>query len=156
MELHGGYYTTTFIFKECNSYFHETSDLVYDLLNFFWRSMQSRETFQNVSCSLMKRTLLVTAYLTLTIFTIAKNPHGTHQHSHQYRFSLNVWTGIVNNNLIGSYLMPSLSGPVFLSRYAKYTESVLKCMVTTLNNFYRSRWVSLSSSVFNILSTPFL
>jgi hypothetical protein len=52
----------------------------------------------------------------------ANNPHVTHRHSHQYRFSVNVWAGIVSNNLIGPYLMPSpLTGPV----YRTFLEDVL-------------------------------
>ena len=34
----------------------------------------------------------------------ANNPHGNHHYSHQYRFSVNVWAGIVNTNLIGRVL----------------------------------------------------
>ena len=35
----------------------------------------------------------------------SSNPHATRQHAFQERFSINVWTGIVNDCLIGSYLM---------------------------------------------------
>ena len=60
----------------------------------------------------MKHTLLVTAYLTFMIFTIGLPiTHETHQYCHQYRFSENVWAGVVT---IGPYLMPSpLTGPVY-------------------------------------------
>ena len=35
------------------------------------------------------------------------NPHAIRVHSYQHRFSVNVWAGILNNNIIGPYLMPS-------------------------------------------------
>ncbi|GFU53978.1 uncharacterized protein TNCV_5057011 [Trichonephila clavipes] len=35
------------------------------------------------------------------------NPHGTITHAYQERVSVNVWTGIVHNNLVGPYILPS-------------------------------------------------
>ncbi|GFW01710.1 uncharacterized protein TNCV_4086251 [Trichonephila clavipes] len=35
------------------------------------------------------------------------NPHGTIIHAYQERFSINVWAGIVPNNLVGPYILPS-------------------------------------------------
>ncbi|GFU53973.1 uncharacterized protein TNCV_3442571 [Trichonephila clavipes] len=35
------------------------------------------------------------------------NPHGTITPTNQERFSVNVWTGIVHNNLVGPYILPS-------------------------------------------------
>ncbi|GFV90698.1 uncharacterized protein TNCV_2224141 [Trichonephila clavipes] len=35
------------------------------------------------------------------------NPHGTITHAYQERFSINVWAGIVHNNLVGPYILPS-------------------------------------------------
>ncbi|GFV29802.1 uncharacterized protein TNCV_1926271 [Trichonephila clavipes] len=34
-------------------------------------------------------------------------PHGTITHAYQERFSINVWAGIVHNNLVGPYILPS-------------------------------------------------
>ncbi|PRD19029.1 UNVERIFIED_CONTAM: hypothetical protein NCL1_58654 [Trichonephila clavipes] len=34
-------------------------------------------------------------------------PHGTITHAYQERFPINVWTGIVHNNLVGPYILPS-------------------------------------------------
>ncbi|GFX20077.1 uncharacterized protein TNCV_1436371 [Trichonephila clavipes] len=35
------------------------------------------------------------------------NPHGTITHDYQERFSINVWAGIVHNNLVGPYILHS-------------------------------------------------
>ncbi|GFY25494.1 uncharacterized protein TNCV_2486141 [Trichonephila clavipes] len=35
------------------------------------------------------------------------NPHGTITHAYQETFSINVWAGIVHNNLVGPYILPS-------------------------------------------------
>ncbi|GFW95227.1 uncharacterized protein TNCV_314301 [Trichonephila clavipes] len=35
------------------------------------------------------------------------NPLGTITHAYQERFSINVWAGIVHNNLVGPYIPPS-------------------------------------------------
>jgi hypothetical protein len=45
-----------------------------------------------------------------------ENPHITHAHAHQTRFSVNVWAGIVGDNLIGPYLFPDrLDGRAYLN-----------------------------------------
>ena len=50
------------------------------------------------------------------------NPHVIHPGSHQQRFNLNVWAGIVGDHLIGPYLMPSLlTGP----NYTLFLRNVL-------------------------------
>ena len=41
------------------------------------------------------------------------NPHIIRPASHQHRFSVNVWAGIVHNNLIGPYMLPSLTGHAY-------------------------------------------
>lgn len=33
------------------------------------------------------------------------NPHVIHQHHHQYRYTVNVWAGIVHNEIIGPYIL---------------------------------------------------
>ena len=67
-----------FIFKECKSYFHETLDLVSNLLIFFCcKNKQSRETFKDILFSLMKHTL--THGDNFHNWT-ADNSHGTHKH----------------------------------------------------------------------------
>ena len=43
-----------------------------------------------------------------------ENPHVIHRRGYQHRFSVNVWAGIVGNNLIGPYLLPyRLTGRVY-------------------------------------------
>ena len=42
------------------------------------------------------------------------NPHVVHQSHHQQRFSGNVWAGIIGNNLVGAYLLPTrLTGDLY-------------------------------------------
>ena len=44
----------------------------------------------------------------------ANNPHNIHIHSYQHRFSVNVWAGIVDDHLIGPYLLlTALTGPSY-------------------------------------------
>lgn len=44
-----------------------------------------------------------------------ENPHGTIQRHHQVRFSVNVWAGIINDTLIGPYILPNrLNGQTYL------------------------------------------
>ena len=68
----------------------------------------------------------------------ADNPHGTHKHSYQYRFSVNVWAGIMNNNLNGQYLMPSpLTGPL----YRMFLEDVLPRLLEDVPlDIHRTIW----------------
>lgn len=35
------------------------------------------------------------------------NPHNALESKHQVRFSVNVWTGFIDNHLIGNYFLPS-------------------------------------------------
>ena len=43
-----------------------------------------------------------------------ENPHIVYQSHHQYRFSVNVWAGIIGNNLVGPYLIPTrLTGDMY-------------------------------------------
>jgi len=35
-----------------------------------------------------------------------ENPNDTYEHSHQDRFSVNIWMGIIGDHLIGPYMMP--------------------------------------------------
>lgn len=45
-----------------------------------------------------------------------QNPHATRVRAHQVQFSLNVWCGIVGDNLIGPYfLQPRLNGEAYLN-----------------------------------------
>jgi hypothetical protein len=42
------------------------------------------------------------------------NPHVTRECGHQVRLSINVWTGIIGNCVVGPFLLPeSLSGPAY-------------------------------------------
>lgn len=50
------------------------------------------------------------------------NPHNVSQHSHQVRFSVNVWAGIIGNHLIGPHILPdNLTGAV----YTEFLENTL-------------------------------
>lgn len=51
-----------------------------------------------------------------------ENPHEVHRFRYQHRFSVNVWCGIVNECLIGPYLMPS---PLNGQRYCTFLRDVL-------------------------------
>jgi hypothetical protein len=43
-----------------------------------------------------------------------QNPHATVARNHQERFAVNVWAGIIGDNLIGSYLLPPrLNGHIY-------------------------------------------
>lgn len=52
----------------------------------------------------------------------ANNPSVIHPNSHQHRFSVNVWAGIIGNNLIGPYLLPS---PLTGHAYTIFLREVL-------------------------------
>ena len=44
-----------------------------------------------------------------------ENPHAAHVHGFQHRFSINVWAGILDDHVIGPYMLPSrLTGPIYL------------------------------------------
>ena len=66
------------------------------------------------------------------------NPHVIYPHSHQHRFSVNVWAGIVGDNLIGPYLMPSpLTGAV----YREFLQEVLPQLLENIPlNIRRRIW----------------
>ena len=66
------------------------------------------------------------------------NPHVIYPHSHQHRFSVNVWAGIVSDNLIGPYLMPSpLNGEV----YRVFLQEVLPQLLENVPlNIRRLMW----------------
>lgn len=51
-----------------------------------------------------------------------ENPHAIHPHGYQHRFSVNIWTGIVGNTLVGPYLMPS---PLTGHSYMVFLQEVL-------------------------------
>lgn len=43
-----------------------------------------------------------------------EDPHVVHQSNYQHRYSVNVWAGIVGNNLVGPYVLPQrLTGDVY-------------------------------------------
>lgn len=46
---------------------------------------------------------------------VHENPHATFVHGHQERFAVNLWAGIIGNNLIGPYILPPrLDGRTYL------------------------------------------
>ncbi|GFV60961.1 uncharacterized protein TNCV_4716151 [Trichonephila clavipes] len=64
------------------------------------------------------------------------NPHGTITHAYQERFSINVWAGIVHNNLVGPYILPSrLTGRT----YNIFLQEVLPELLVDVPPFVRSR-----------------
>jgi len=66
------------------------------------------------------------------------NPHVIYPHSHQHRFSVNVWAGIVADNLIGPYLMPS---PLTGESYKIFLQDVLPGLLENVPlNFRRRMW----------------
>ena len=67
-----------------------------------------------------------------------QNPHAIHQNKHQYRFSVNVWAGIVHNQLIGPYILPSpLTGNV----YKTFLKDVLSELLEDVPlNIRRMMW----------------
>ena len=53
---------------------------------------------------------------------VEANPHAVVESHHQVRFSVNIWAGIVDDNLIGPYLLPErLTG----HRYLRFLQRVL-------------------------------
>ncbi|GFV75807.1 uncharacterized protein TNCV_1757351 [Trichonephila clavipes] len=64
------------------------------------------------------------------------NPHGTITHVYQERFSNNVWVGIVHNNLVGPYILPSrLTGRT----YNIFLQEVLPELLVDVPPSVRSR-----------------
>ena len=83
----------------------------------FWGSIQKTSSFHLSCCTLMDQSSLEMAFL-IPIFTrdgifntqnthtwAAKNPHAVTHRSHQERFSINVWTSIIGDIIIGSVLL---------------------------------------------------
>lgn len=64
------------------------------------------------------------------------NPHGTRTHGYQKRFSINVWTGIVLNNLVGSYILTD-----FLNShtYSIFLQEVLLKLLLDVPPVFRTR-----------------
>ena len=84
------------------------------------------------------------------------NPHVIYPHSHQHRFSVNVWAGIVGDNLIGPYLMPSpLTGAVYreflqevlpqLLENIRRTSSLFSRCSSSTDEMFPNRWIGRSS-----------
>ena len=69
---------------------------------------------------------------------VVNNPHVIYPHSHQHRFSVNVWAGIVGDNLIGPYLMPS---PFTGAVYREFLQEVLPQLLENVPlNIRRRMW----------------
>lgn len=67
-----------------------------------------------------------------------ENPHETVIHHHQVRFSVNVWAGIINDSLIGPYILPErLNGQTYLI----FLQDVLPELLEDLPiNIRRQMW----------------
>jgi len=64
------------------------------------------------------------------------NPHGTIVHGHQRRFAVNIWAGIVGDQLIGPYLLPPrLTAQV----YAAFLRETLPAFVEDVPLDVRAR-----------------
>lgn len=62
------------------------------------------------------------------------NPHATYPHSHQRRFSINVWAGIIGDHLLGPYLLPKrLDG----NDYLTFLQQVLPDMLNDVRPHIR-------------------
>nr|CAH7733872.1 unnamed protein product [Callosobruchus chinensis] len=67
-----------------------------------------------------------------------ENPHLTRQDRSQYRFKVNMWTGILNGQIIGPFELPdALNGEVYLDFLQNHLPSLLKDL--PLNN-RREMW----------------
>ena len=101
----------------------------------------------------------------------SENPHAIVQSRHQYRFSINVWAGIVGNHLIGPHILTrTLNGNI----YTEFLEIVLPDLLENvplatrkfmwfmhdgapphysltarkvLDNNYRRRWIGRSGPI---------
>lgn len=59
-------------------------------------------------------------------FYSVENPHVNHESSHQHRFSVNVWAGIIGNRLLGPVFLPNrLNGEGFLDFLSNTLEDML-------------------------------
>jgi hypothetical protein len=36
-----------------------------------------------------------------------KNPFAVHPRAHRHRFGINLWAGVIDNNLVGPFLLPA-------------------------------------------------
>ena len=64
------------------------------------------------------------------------NPHMTRPHSHQTRFSVNVWAGIVGDQLVGPYLFPdTLDG----RKYYNFLHEILPELIRDVPEHIRDR-----------------
>ena len=62
------------------------------------------------------------------------NPHGTVESNYQHLFAVNVWCGVVDDQLIGPYILPQrLTGDV----YANYLQTNCQHSYKTLATLYR-------------------
>jgi hypothetical protein len=54
------------------------------------------------------------------------NPHGTVESNYQYRFSINVWCGVIGDQLIGPYIFPQhMTGDI----YANFLQEELPALL---------------------------
>lgn len=67
-----------------------------------------------------------------------ENPHAIIQSNHQHRFSLNVWGGIIGDNLIGPHFFPgTLTGPVYRDFLQNDLETMLEDVpLATIQNMW--------------------
>lgn len=67
-----------------------------------------------------------------------ENPHLTRQDRSQYRFKVNMWTGILNGQIIGPFELPdALNGEVYLDFLQNHLPSLLEDVPL---NIYREMW----------------
>lgn len=51
-----------------------------------------------------------------------ENPHAIFENKHQWKFSINTWAGIINNKLIGPFMLPQ---PLNGEQYLQFLENTL-------------------------------
>ncbi|KAG5889471.1 hypothetical protein JTB14_016577 [Gonioctena quinquepunctata] len=55
-------------------------------------------------------------------FYATENPHLIHEVRHQYRFTLNIWCGLLNNKSLGPYF---INGNLTVAKYVEIIEEML-------------------------------
>jgi hypothetical protein len=58
-----------------------------------------------------------------------ENPNVKHMRNHQHHFAINMWAGIINDHLIGPYLLPlQLTGDIYLTFLQEILSELLEVM----------------------------
>ena len=105
-----------------------------------WTRPYSKQALQTVSCSLIKHASHVRES-TIPAVPIPgpwKTPNATTVWSHQHRFCVNVWTGIVDDFLLGPYILPERLNA---NTYLIFLQNVLPELIHPIPlNIRRNMW----------------